>query len=215
MGVKTAMLVCGDVETDLAAALAGAADGADAEGASALVSLLYPPHRVRPDGDDPWELAEAVYPPEGHTCALSTPDVDVICDRAFMIDRPSLLPEHLVAASTGRRLVLHAMHSVVDWFAFAVWEDGELVRALSVAPDDGILEDLGERLPFEEPYWAGSFPVAADRGEAYPLPFHPLELGERALYEFFGFAFEGFDGDEEVEWRVDPEDVLLFGFEVA
>ncbi|MDT0546544.1 hypothetical protein AB0H07_41450 [Streptomyces sp. NPDC021354] len=49
-----------------------------------------------------------------------------------MIDSPSRLPEHLVAASAGRRLILHAMHSVVDWFAFAVWDDGRLIRSLSL-----------------------------------------------------------------------------------
>ncbi|MFJ9730973.1 DUF6928 family protein [Streptomyces sp. NPDC101171] len=61
--------------------------------------------------------------------------------------RPSELPEHLVAASAGRRLVLHAMHSVVDWLAFAVWEDGRLVRSLSLSPDSGVILhplDLGE-----------------------------------------------------------------------
>jgi hypothetical protein len=39
--------------------------------------------------------------------------------------------EHLIAAAAGRRVVLHAMHSVVDWLAFAVWEDGRLLRSLS------------------------------------------------------------------------------------
>ncbi|MGW3628080.1 DUF6928 family protein, partial [Streptomyces sp. NPDC000880] len=29
------------------------------------------------------------------------------------------------------------MHSVVDWLAFAVWEDGRLIRSLSLSPDDG------------------------------------------------------------------------------
>ncbi|MGW7332238.1 DUF6928 family protein [Streptomyces sp. NPDC054840] len=36
----------------------------------------------------------------------------VVCDQHWMIDRPSQLPVHLVAASAGRRMVLHAMHSV-------------------------------------------------------------------------------------------------------
>ncbi|MFC7259814.1 hypothetical protein [Streptomyces lutosisoli] len=31
-----------------------------------------------------------------------------------MLDRPSQLPEHLVAASAGRRMVPHSMRSVLD-----------------------------------------------------------------------------------------------------
>ncbi|MGW4102573.1 DUF6928 family protein [Streptomyces sp. NPDC004976] len=72
-----------------------------------------------------------------------------------MPDRPPPIPEHLVAAGVGRRLVLHNMHSVVDWFAFAVWENGRLIRSFSLSPDDGIMENIGEPFPFELPYWAG------------------------------------------------------------
>ncbi|WP_206074554.1 DUF6928 family protein [Antribacter gilvus] len=211
MGAKTAMLVYAD--GGVAEALGSAAGYADEESAAELLTLLHPSHQIRPDGEEPWELADAVFPPEGRACALSAPTVDVLCDQALMIDRPSQLPEHLVAASAGRRLVLHAMHSVVDWFAFAVWEDGVLVRSLSLAPDDGVLEDLGDRLPFEEPYWAGEHPASpwSPDSPPYPLPFHPLALGERALLELFGFSLEG-EGEEHA---VDPWEVQLFGFEVA
>jgi hypothetical protein len=51
------------------------------------------------------------------------------------------------------------MHSVVDWLAFAVWEDGVLVRSLSLSPDGGGLENIGEPYDFEVPYWAGEYPV--------------------------------------------------------
>jgi hypothetical protein len=61
-----------------------------------------------------------VYPPEGTAYAASWPGVKVIGDQRMMLDAPSELPEHLMAVSADRRLVLHAMHSVVDWLAFAV-----------------------------------------------------------------------------------------------
>lgn len=108
------------------------------------------------------------------------------------LDRPSELPPRFIAP-TGTTL-LHAMHSVVDWLAFAVWRDGVLVRSLSVAPDNGIIEDIGERLAFEQPYWNGHHPADdpdEDIEDRYPLPFHPLELGEAALGAFFGFQLEG------------------------
>jgi hypothetical protein len=84
------------------------------------------------------------------------------------------------------------MHSVVDWFAFAHWNNGRLVRSLSLSPDSGILEDIGLKLAFEEPYWSGQHPAGDDEDDEYPLPFHPLDLGEAALSEFFGGQIDGF-----------------------
>ncbi len=106
------------------------------------------------------------------------------------------------------------MHSVVDWFAYGVWTpDGTLRRALSVSSDDEVIEDVGERLPFEEPFWAGAHP-AVDDDEEYPLPFHPLELSEAALDHLFGFVFEGWSGMSG-DSTVDPFDVTLAGFRLS
>ena len=56
-----------------------------------------------------------------------------------------------------------------------------------------MIEDIGERLAFELPYWDGEHPAVdpEEEPDGYPLPFHPLELGEQALREFFGFQLEG------------------------
>src|SRR5260370_35522871 len=85
------------------------------------------------------------------------------------------------------------MHSVVDWFAYARWSDGKLLRSLSLSPDSGILEDIGQRAPFEEPYWSGQHPAIDDEEDedAYPFPFHPLDLGEATLRDLFGYQLEG------------------------
>jgi hypothetical protein len=42
-----------------------------------------------------------------------------------------------------------------------------------------------------------------------PLPFHPLELGEEALREFFGFQLEGFVDETLLE----PEDIGMLCFD--
>ena len=92
------------------------------------------------------------------------------------------------------------MHSVVDWFGYARWHNGVLQRALSVSPDDGVLENIGTRADFEEPYWNGAPPAVDPEDEddamPYPLPFNPLELGEEALRAFFGYQLEGFVNPE-------------------
>lgn len=215
MGAKTAVLAYADeaVSDVLQRGSVG-----DVDRAAALAARVRPARETSWDGEEPWELADAVHPPEGTVCALSVPGLDLVCDREIMIDRPSQLPGHLVAAGRSRRLYLHAMHSVVDWLAFAVWEDGHLIRSLSLSPDGGVIEDIGERFPFELPYWDGSHPAEPyppRKDEMpYPLPFHPLDLGERALLEFFGFHLEGCS-DDSVEPVVDIWGVELRGFRVT
>jgi hypothetical protein len=62
----------------------------------------------------------------------------VVCSGELGIDRPSALDRRFIEVGAGRTIDLHAMHSVVDWFAFAVWEsDGQVRRALSSSPDSG------------------------------------------------------------------------------
>ncbi|MFC8949883.1 DUF6928 family protein [Streptomyces rochei] len=210
MGAKTGLLVYAD--GDVPEALRGVGT-ADLDRTVAMMRRLHPGRQIEEcEGSTLWD---GVYPPEGTTYAASWPGVDVIGDQRVMIDAPSQLPEHLVAASAGRRLVLHAMHSVVDWLAFAVWEDGHLVRSLSLSPDSGIIENIGEPLPFELPYWAGDRPADViswpdEDEETYPLPFHPLELGEAALRALCGFAQEGHPEPEDV----DADTIRLHGFQL-
>ncbi len=64
------------------------------------------------------------------------------------------------------------------------------------------------RRPFEDPYWAGEHPVDWDE---YPLPFHPLELGEAALRALFGFNYEGVIHDDDI----DLDQVVLAGFRLS
>ena len=171
--------------------------GAGREPAEALLRRIYPDWLVEPlDGTDvAVDLSEAVYPPEDIAYAASFPGLEIVCDRNVMVDHPSRLPRRYLAAAEARTVVLHAMHSVTDWLAFAVWTDGALVRSLSVSPHHGILEDIGERLPFEASYWGGDHPVIPMPGSPskgpYPLPFHPLALGEAALRALFEFVIEG------------------------
>jgi hypothetical protein len=175
-----------------------------------LVDRLFPGREVTAledvsllDGD----------PPDGHVHAAVWPGASVVCTGEVGVDRPSTVDPRFIEAGAGRRIYLHAMHSVVDWFAFAVWEpDGNLRRALSLSPDGGIEENVGEPLPFERPFWAGDRPADdpddEDDEDPYPFPFHPLELAEEALGTLFGFVYEG---PASVD-TIDPEDITLAAF---
>jgi hypothetical protein len=132
--------------------------------------------------------------------------VSVIAAKEFGIDYPSALPQAFIEAGGRGKIYLHAMHSVVDWFAFAVWSNGTLTRSLSLSPDSGILEDIGQRLPFEGPYWSGQHAAVDDEEEdAYPFAFHPLDLGEAALNDLFGYHLEGLVDSAQLE----PETIPL------
>jgi hypothetical protein len=102
-----------------------------------------------------------------------------------------MLPQRFIMTAGAGLVRLHAMHAVVDWIAFAQWTNGKLLSSLSLSPNSGILEDIGKRLAFEQPFWSGEHPAVDEEEEeedgAYPFPFHPLELGEAALEELFGY----------------------------
>lgn len=194
MGAKTWMLVLADSSAREALA---AGPALDREATRRLAGSLFPGEKLEPVGDG--DLSHTC-PPDGELHIGCFPGVAVIAARDFGIDYPSRLPRKFIDAGAGGTITLHAMHSVVDWFAYARWEQGKLLRSLSLSPDSGIMEDIGQRLPFEEPYWSGGHPAIddGDAEDAYPFPFHPLDLGEAALRDQFGYQLEG---------RIDP--VLL------
>ncbi|MBF9072366.1 DUF6928 family protein [Streptacidiphilus fuscans] len=212
MGAKSAMLVFS--EGRAADRLRVAARESDEAAAAALVARVHPGSTVEPaPGESLWD---GTYPPDGTCYAASFDGVEIVCDRRLMEHRPSLMPRHLLAAGRGDRVFFHAMHSVLDTLTFAVWERGALVRSLSLAPDGGIVENIGVPYEFEAPFWTGERPVEPDpwwrEGQtAYPLAFHPLELGEEALRAFAGFVLEG----RLLPDDVDADAVQLNGFRVT
>ena len=138
------------------------------------------------------------------------PKLRIAAAKEFGIDYPSKLPANFLNPNYGQTVYLHAMHSVVDWFAYAIWENGKLIRSLSLAPDNGVIENIGKPRSFENPFWSGDHPVfePGEEVESYPFIFHPLDLGDAALLDLFGYQLEGYDGS----MQVDPEEISLLGF---
>ncbi len=207
MGAKTCMLV---YATEDPREVLSRRPEPDRDKSLRLAEQLFPGEKLTPmeDGSLLWTSPE-----EGVLCVGCFPGVSVVAAIEFGIDYPSQLDKSFIAAGGSGSVYLHAMHSVVDWFAFACWKDGTLTRSLSLSPDCGILEDIGQKLPFEKPYWDGEFPAIDPEEEeeledAYPFPFQPLELGEAALLAFFGYQIEGPD----VPLSVDAEKIPLMQF---
>lgn len=204
MGAKTWMLVLAD--SDARNALA-AGSSLDRDATQALAERLFPNEKLETIGNG--DLSYTC-PPDDEVHIACFPGVSVIAAKEFGIDYPSRLPSRFIAAGGHGTITLHAMHSVVDWFAYATWTDGTLVRSLSLSPDSGIMEDIGQRQPFEEAYWSGAHPATDDEDEenSYPFPFHPLDLGEAALKNLFGYQLEGYLDESLVE----PESIPLIRY---
>lgn len=185
MGAKTWMLVYAN--TRVSEALKGSPQ-LDRDATFRLATKLFSKDKLELIGDG--DLSRTC-PPDDEVHIGCFPNVCILAAKEFGIDYPSTLPERFISEGTHGAIYLHAMHSVVDWLAFAHWMNGRLIRSLSLSPDR-ILEDKGPRFPFEEPFWSGQHPATEDEDDDYPLPFHPLELGEVALKEFFGYQLEGF-----------------------
>jgi len=163
----------------------------DQAATSAFAQQLFPSEKLTParEGD-----LSFTCPADDELVVGCFDGLTIIAAKEFGIDFPSKLPAKFIEAYPGHTVYLHAMHSAVDWFAYAIWENGKLQRALSLSPDSGILEDVGSKLPFEEPYWKNERPAVdpEDEDDDYPLPFHPLEMAEDALLALFGYQLEGF-----------------------
>ena len=165
----------------------------DRQATNRLVERLFPRHAVSQLEDV--SLLEGD-PRDGNVHAAVWPGAAIVCSEELGVDRPSTVDRRFIEAGAGRTTYLHAMHSVVDWCAFAVWEpDGQLRRALSLSPDSGIVENVGHPLPFEEPFWADDRPAIDpdddDDEDPYPVAFNPLELGEEALGRCSGSSMTG------------------------
>lgn len=202
MGAKTWMLVY--AKADVAEALRRGPQ-LDRDATLRLATSLFPKDKLEAIGEG--DLSYTC-PPNDELHIGCFPGVSVLAAKEFGIDYPSKLPAPFISAGGNGTIYLHAMHSVVDWFAYAQWTNGKLIRSLSLSPDSGILEDIGKRLPFEEPFWSGQHPATDDPEVDYPFPFHPLELGEAALKEFFGYQLEGLINPALLE----PESIPLIKY---
>jgi len=204
MGAKTWMLVYAN---GAPSQMLKSKPALDRAASTALAHRLFPSERQEPLEDGSLAFTN---PPDEELLVGCFPGVSIVAAKEFAIDYPSKLPVSFIEPSLGSTVYLHAMHSVVDWFAYAIWRNGKLERALSLSPDSGVLEDIGTKLPFEEPYWEGQHPAVDPEEEParYPFAFHPLELGEAALLEFFGYQLEGFVDASHLE----PDEIPLMRF---
>jgi hypothetical protein len=204
MGAKTWMLVYSDY--DVPSILAKYPE-IDRQKTEQLVKTAFPKHRIAALEDTTLCMT---CPSSEELVAGCFEGVTILAAEEFGIDYPSKLDSRFVGLTRSKMTYLFAMHSGVDFFAYAIWDSGMLKRSLSVSPDSGVMEDIGERLLFEVPFWEGKHPAVDidDDEDEYPLNFHPLEFGEATLSNLVGYSMEG-------PWPTDvvyPEKLPLMTF---
>lgn len=204
MGAKTWLLMYADGDP---AEILRSKPTLDRDASAALVKQLFPAPEFTAAEDR--SLAYAC--PRGKdVLAGCFPGLTIVVAGELARDYLTQTDQRFLDFAQGRTVYLHIMHSVVDWFAYAIWKDGQWLRALSVSPD-GIIEDIGEKRAFEAPFWAGERPAidpADADDEEYPLQFHPLDMGEAALEDLFGYQLEGYIKGE----MLDPDSIPLMAF---
>jgi hypothetical protein len=155
-------------------------------------------------------FAAALWPDARHVCAARFSGLDVICDRDLATIDPLQPPSTILAASRGRTVTLHATDATTGALVLAIWRDEALVRGLGVDDLDGIWVDVGDRLPFEAPFWREAderdgAPRRADEAgeededddviaEADRPTFEALDFGDAALRALLGPPHEAANG---------------------
>jgi hypothetical protein len=204
MGAKTWMLVYSD---DDVPSILSEHPEIDRGKTEQLAKTAFPKHRIRTLED---ATLLTTCPRGSKLVAGCFPRVAILAAKEFGIDYPSKLDGRFVGLIGSKKTYLFAMHSTVDFFAYAIWESGVLMRSISISPETGITEDIGERLSFEVPFWEGKHPAVDpdDDEDEYPLKFHPLEFGEATLSNLVGYSIEGPLPTDVV----DPERIRLMTF---
>ncbi|MDM5270907.1 hypothetical protein PGH07_01800 [Sulfurovum sp. zt1-1] len=206
MGVKTWMLVYSNAN---AKEILKSKPLLNREFSIELAKKLFPSKRFTPIEDGNLLMTN---PPRDKVYIGSFPGMSVVSSDNVAIDYPSKLPQSFIDTGLGNTLYLFAMHSVVDWFAYAIWKNGTLIRSLSVSGADGkVLENIGPKQPFEELYWSEGHPLFDDPKEENDSPynFNPLDLGNAALNEYLGYQLEGYSDT----LHIDPEKIPLVGLQ--
>src|SRR6516225_3718436 len=134
LGAKTWMLVFAEGDPSV---LLKAKPTLDREASLRLAASLFPKETFEEIGTG--DLS-CTCPPDDEVHIGSFPGLAIVAAHEFAIDYPSRLPPHFLAGAPFGEVWLHAMHSAVDWFAFARWSKGRLVRSLSLSADMGLLE---------------------------------------------------------------------------
>ncbi|WP_020470093.1 DUF6928 family protein [Zavarzinella formosa] len=132
---------------------------------------------------------------------LGSEEVAAVC---ISEKTPSLIL-HLADCLPNARMMAMVLHSVVNLYGYAIYENGKLLRVRAGSSDAGVFLDKGEPLPEEQMLFAKS--IMKDGQRVYPTEingeveeFSEDCVGEEFVFElsrrFLGKRFDQFDAWE-------------------
>jgi hypothetical protein len=138
-----------------------------------LARRLYPDSTVVETGDTVLDFA--LWPYEDEVFVGAYGNALIVCDRRLFCvdDRARTLADEIAAALPGASCGVLVLHSVVSGCWFRWYDRNRPRRDVFVTADDGVVVDLGDRLPAEAPFWSAIDGGAGD----VPLPFDYEEYG--------------------------------------
>ena len=165
----------------------------------------YPTH----DGDGAKEIVERIglaeefefaetrtldigmYPAHGDLYVGAYPGGAALCRWELLeplLDRPdSEDTRTFVSAFPEARILVLSLHSVTDYAAWALYQDGECLR-LRASADGEVIQDFGDPLPEELPLWERAIERGGEltwieeiAGEEYDLD--EVAMGEEFVFE--------------------------------
>ena len=152
-------------------------------------------------------LAEDCYP-QSQVYAGTFGDTWIVAS-----DHDSLLGWEPPDDDRDRNAIRVFLHSVVTMAGFTYWGSDGSHREFVGSWEEGAPVNDGDELPFEQSFWAGQQDPDGEARELHgsEMPFNPMDLGEEALREFFGFVGEG----EPHPTDLDGFDIVLHGFNLV
>jgi uncharacterized protein DUF6928 len=165
----------------------------DPDAAADLARRLYPRVSVVETGDTVLDFA--LWPYEDELFVGAYGHALIVCDRRLFCvdDEARTLADEIAKALPGASCGVLVLHSVVSGCWFRWYERNRPQRDVFVTAEDGVVVDLGDRLPAEAPFWKR----IDDGAEDVPLPFDYEEYGlalARAHLFGRGIAERGDDG---------------------
>lgn len=115
------------------------------------------------------------------------------------IDDPFTASDRVHAAGDTRHAWILMVHSVVDACGYVTppaYGDRQVGISGDSNPEELTAALTGSLLPFEEPFVRGDHAVGDDE---YPMPYHPLALGDAAVAWMFGTMGESPNADEVMD----------------
>jgi hypothetical protein len=150
--------------------------------------------------------------PEEKTFIIGAYDQAVfLADRDLIFncfeDRKQELFQRALSLYPSGKLLMVVLHSVVNYFGYAYYENGELLREFSGGADQGVISDVGELQPEERPAFENSeikdgervfYDQVHGRIEEFSVDCYGEELTFQMMSKFFGHPFDRvLDGEND------------------